>query len=157
MKFRAIIVRIALYPLLSCFLSITACILNRHSSTQYDHCVKEPKLNHLRSGRHLCSGRRCHGVTPIRRQQFRSNWRRSSSSEKVAQRASLRKNHQISNIGLQQQRKRAWKRKFDLRIFHTNFENSPRTGINVVRNNLTPTVEVLKTHTCRQTSKGMGY
>ncbi|KAJ7926253.1 hypothetical protein B0H13DRAFT_2653970 [Mycena leptocephala] len=32
MKFRAIIVRIALYPLLSCFLSITACILSIYIS-----------------------------------------------------------------------------------------------------------------------------
>jgi hypothetical protein len=52
----------------------------------------------------------------------------------------LRTNYQISSISLQQQRNRARMRKFDLRIFHTNFENSRRTVINVVRDNFTPSL-----------------
>jgi hypothetical protein len=91
-----------------------------HSSARYDHCVTKPKLNHLRSG---C---RRQGVTARRRRQFRPNGRRSRSSRKVAKRASLRTNHQISNVGLQQQKKHARKRKFYMRGFHTNFENSLR-------------------------------
>jgi hypothetical protein len=97
--------------------------LDSHSSAQYDHCVKKQKLNHL------CSGCRRQGVTARRRRQFRSNGRRNSSSEKIAELASLRTNHhprEIANVGLRQQRKRARKRNFDWRRFHTNFKNSPR-------------------------------
>ncbi|KAJ7891062.1 hypothetical protein B0H13DRAFT_2665862 [Mycena leptocephala] len=141
-RFRPSIVRIALYPLLSCFLSITACILSLYISMPghqtastfntniriLNSCVYSirPLLYALLAATDPAFLR---AIQSLRQEiEPSSQWVSSPRShsqtatavslqleskqqlEKVAKRA----NHQISNVGLQQQRKQAPKRKFDL-------------------------------------------